>query len=102
MLSSFTPAKQFSCVQFSLPELVVGRSYTIVIGSDEYSVTLDSVSYSNSTGMFGGGRVDKGHMQKPESGQTPPDGFTGETPPESFTGGRGARPAASAVLPSRR
>lgn len=59
---SYTAKKQFSSVVLSSPELTVGKTYTLTVGSESYSIELSSTAYSNSTGMGGdiGGRMGGG------------------------------------------
>lgn len=61
VLLSFTPAKAYSSILVSLPELAVGESYTVSIGGETAAtVTLDSaVTGSGGMGGFGGGMGDR-------------------------------------------
>lgn len=71
IVAEFTPAKQFSAVYFSVPQLTNGETYTLCVGSEEYSVELTSSSFTNGSGMgaFGGGQGGPGG-----NGKTPPNG----------------------------
>ncbi|MBP8640400.1 MAG: carbohydrate-binding domain-containing protein [Oscillospiraceae bacterium] len=79
LVAEFTPTKQFSAVYFSVPELANGETYTLCVGSEEYSVELTSVSFTNGGGMgMGGGQGN----QMPSGGQGGPGGGgNGKTPP---------------------
>lgn len=61
-LLSWTPEKSFQSIVFTSSELKEGETYTVTAGSLSETVTLTSISTSNSTGMggfggFGGGRT---------------------------------------------
>ncbi|PKM73162.1 MAG: hypothetical protein CVU91_06240 [Firmicutes bacterium HGW-Firmicutes-16] len=75
VLAEFTPAKQFASVNISVPALTSGSIYTLVIGSEEYSIELTSTSYSNGgqSGMVGG----MGGGQQPQGGDRPSGGKGG-------------------------
>lgn len=45
--------QDFSCVILSCPDIVQGGTYTLVVGSSETSITMDSLIYSNAGGMGG-------------------------------------------------
>ncbi len=53
--------QDFSCVILSCADIVKGRTYTLIIGSSETSITMDSLVYSNVSGM--GGRMRGGGKQ---------------------------------------
>lgn len=55
-LLSYTPSKAFSTVVFSSPDIVVGETYTLKVGSDEYTVKMDSTAYTNYSGQSGDDR----------------------------------------------
>ena len=59
-LISWTSPKSYSSVVVSLPEFTKGAAYTLVTGSTETSVTLDSVATTSGNaggfGGFGGGK----------------------------------------------
>lgn len=75
VLAEFTPAKQFQSVNISSPALASGSTYTLVVGTQEYSVELTSTVYSNGgqSGM-GGGNMGGG---QPQSGNRPSGGKGG-------------------------
>lgn len=75
VIAEFTPVKQFQSVNISVPELVSGSIYTLVVGSEEYSVELTSIAYSNGGGM--GGNMGGGQGGGTGGGQQPQDGFGG-------------------------
>jgi hypothetical protein len=105
VLCSYTPEKEYQCVVVSAPGMAVGGSYTLTAGDTSETITLDSITYSNSgmggqngmgggKGGFGGGMGGgKGGFggqngqpdsqpESPESGQS----TDGETPtlPDGF------------------
>lgn len=45
--------QDFSCVILSCADIVQGSTYTLVVGSAETSITMDSLVYSNAGGMGG-------------------------------------------------
>jgi hypothetical protein len=55
-LLSYSPTKTFSTVVFSSAEVVEGETYTLNVGSDEYTIKMDSMAYSNYTGTSGDDR----------------------------------------------
>ena len=57
-LVSCTAEKTFSSVVISCPELVQGDTYTVSVGSEDTTITLESLIYGSGSGMggFGGGR----------------------------------------------
>ena len=77
VVAEFTPSKQFSAVYISVPELTSGATYTLVVGSQEYSVALTGTTFTNGGGMgFGGGQGGMGgHTGGPGGkGQAPQSG----------------------------
>lgn len=50
-IASYTPPKEYSCVVVSCPDLKEGENYTLVCGTIETSVTMDSLIYGNGGGM---------------------------------------------------
>ena len=54
VLASFTPTKTFRSVVISAPGVEVGSTYTLTVGSQTFSVTMDSVVYGTGSGGFGG------------------------------------------------
>lgn len=54
VLASFTPTKTFRSVVISAPGVEVGNTYTLTVGSQTFSVTMDSVVYGTGSGGFGG------------------------------------------------
>ena len=55
LMGSSKKDKSFNCVVLSSPELVVGETYTLIMGDHEAEITLESTSYSNRSGGFGFG-----------------------------------------------
>ena len=54
-IASFKPEKEYNCVVVSAPDVKQGGSYTLVSGSAETSVKMDSLIYGGGqTGMGGG------------------------------------------------
>ena len=102
VLAEYTPESSFSSAVISAPEVVSGGTYTITAGSDEYTVEMTSITYSNSGfgggmggmggghGMNGGGRAD---MEVEGQAQGMNDGSMGgrRTGGEGFGGGMGRR-----------
>lgn len=70
VLAEFTPAKQFQTLNLSVPGLTEGGTYTLTVGTEEYSLTLDGLAYSN--GGFGGMGGSPGQWA---GGERPKDGF---------------------------
>jgi hypothetical protein len=59
VIYSGTPAKSWSSIEFSSPELQKGGTYTITAGDQTASVTLSSIATNSTTGNMtgmGGGR----------------------------------------------
>jgi hypothetical protein len=54
VLASFTPKKSFGCVVVSCPELTVGNTYTLTVGSSSTTITLSSLIYGASGNSMGG------------------------------------------------
>ena len=85
VIAEFTPVKQFQSVNISVPALVSGSTYTLVVGSEEYSVELSSIAYSNGGGMTdkmgGGGQGGgMGGGQQPQGGSGGGPGGGGQAP----------------------
>lgn len=53
-IATFTPANAYNSVLVSTPDVKKGSTYTLVAGSTETSVTMDSLIYGSGTGMGGG------------------------------------------------
>ena len=75
---------------FSVPELKSGETYTICVGSEEYSVALTGTAFSNTTGEMGGGQGGMGGGQRPQGEigggkRIPPQGGTGTDVTSSAT-----------------
>ncbi len=87
LLLSHHPEKKFSSVILSCPELKIGETYTVRIGTDEKELTLDSVCCavgSQGFGMMPGG-FQGGPPGGPGAAPSRPDGLPpmdGERPPE--------------------
>ena len=54
VLIEYTPAKAYDSAVVSAPELTKGESYTLVTGTAETSVTMDSLVYGESSMGMGG------------------------------------------------
>lgn len=55
---SHSPAKTFSSVNISTPEIVSGGTYILNVGNEEYTIEMSGIVYSNGGGgnpMMGGG-----------------------------------------------
>ena len=81
VLAEFTPAKQFQSVNISLPTLKSGSTYTLVVGTEEYSIELTSTTYSNGGGGMGGGNMGGGQGGPGGGGQRPQGGPSGGQAP---------------------
>ena len=44
---SFGPENMYNCINFSSPEIVSGNTYTITVGDEKYSVSMDSLIFQN-------------------------------------------------------
>ncbi len=53
-LVTYTTEKTYSCVIISCPEITSGSTYTLVYGSNQTSVTMSSLVYSDTSGGMGG------------------------------------------------
>lgn len=62
VLASFAPAKRYTCVVISTPDVVQGGTYTITAGSQSQTVTMDSLIYGTGMGMGGMGGFPGGNM----------------------------------------
>ena len=83
---SYTAPYTFNCLTVSTPDMTIGESYTLTIGSESTEVTLESnvTTLGSVMGGMGGGMAQPGNMG--EMGGTPPD-MKGEseemgTPPD--------------------
>lgn len=85
VIAEFAPEKSFSAVYISVPSLAQGSSYTLTVGSQDYTIEFTSTIYSNGVGGMEGGMG--GHMGG--DGQLPQDGKGG-------SGGRGQPPQGAA------
>ena len=56
-LVSFAPAKAFSCVVISTPDLEVGETYTLTVDGSSTSIELSDTIYTSVSGGFSGGTV---------------------------------------------
>ena len=109
LILSFTSTRSFASVVVSSPLMKQGGTYTLTVGSETQTFTLDQLLYGQSNGFggmggFGGGRGGFGGFggQRPDGsdGQMPegfdgqfPEGFDGQMPnwgdgqmPEGFDG----------------
>ncbi len=55
VIAQYTPAKQFQSVNISASGLTAGSTYTLSIGSQDYTIDMTAITYSNSSGVQGGG-----------------------------------------------
>ena len=97
-LVSYTAEKAFNSVVISCPELVQGGTYTISVGGEDTTITLDSLIYGNGSGMggFGGGRGGFGGQDGLEGGKGGSGGNkNGSDGMGGFEGGKGERPEGS-------
>ena len=82
VLASFTPAKRYTCVVISTPDVVEGGTYTVTAGTQSQSVTMGSLIYGSGMGMGGqggmGGQMQPGG-QGGMGGQMQPGGQGGST-----------------------
>ena len=74
VLLSLTAARSFASVVVSSPQMKQGETYTLIIGSETQTITLDQLIYGQSNG-FGGGQMPGGQGGR---GQRP-DGQDGES-----------------------
>ena len=51
IITSYTPASEYSSVLISSPSIQAGKTYTLKCGTYESSIAMDSLIYSNSGGM---------------------------------------------------
>lgn len=51
VLASFTPAKRYTCVVISTPDVVQGGTYTITAGTQTQTVTMSSLIYGGGMGF---------------------------------------------------
>ena len=95
VIAQFTPAKQFQTVNISAKELTNGSTYTLTVGTQEYSVEMTAITYSNGSGMgMGGGQMPSGGGQMPAGGQGGGPGGKGQ----AQTGGAGTDATSSATV----
>lgn len=82
VIAQFTPAKQFQSVNISAKEIVSGSTYTLTVGTEEYSIEMTAINYSNGSGMGmgGGGQMSSGGGQMPSGGQGGGPGGKGQAP----------------------
>lgn len=75
---SFTASKSFNSVIVSSPDLVKGETYTVSVGSESQTVTLEDYLYGSGSGMGMGGGMQGGHGGMPsgngEMPEPPSDG----------------------------
>ena len=115
VLVSFAPEKNYNSVVVSTPDIVVGETYTLDIGTQSMEITMSEILYGEESGFggfgggFGGNR--QGDRERKESGdfegrpdfdgnmdfdgerpQMPEGGFNGERPKMPEGGFNGERP----------
>lgn len=74
---SWTPDKSYNSVVISTPDIVKGNTYTVSLGSEKTTVTMENIIYGESTGNAPGGM----------GGMTPPDGNNKTPPNDNFRNG---------------
>ncbi len=62
VLVTWESNKSYACVVISCPELTVGSTYTLTVGSSSTEITMTSLIYSASGGMSGFGGNMGGNM----------------------------------------
>ena len=103
VLVSFAPEKNYNSVVVSTPDIVVGETYTLDIGTQSMEITMSEILYGEESGFggfgggFGGNR--QGDRERKESGdfEGRPDfdgnmDFDGERPQMPEGGFNGERP----------
>ncbi len=77
ILLTYEPDKRFNSVVLSCPALQKGQTYTLTVGTESVTVTLDDLLYSSGGGMGGpGGNPGGGMGGRPGGGMgKPPGGF---------------------------
>lgn len=75
VVAQFTPAKQFQSVNISASGIKSGSSYTLSVGSQDYTIDMSAITYSNSSGRGMGG----GQGGGPGGGQSGGPGERGQT-----------------------
>ena len=71
VIAGFAPEKQFQAIYISVAALAQGKTYTLSVGSEEFTIELNASTYSNGgggmgTGAMGGGHGDFGGGQPPQ------------------------------------
>ncbi len=107
---SYTPAKEYNSILFSVPEIKEGNDYTVTAGSLSESITMDGLIYGGGQGFgmgggFGGHNGEmKGAMGDPGGENFDPDnlpeGFENITPgvmPDGIPEGEGNMPGGGAM-----
>lgn len=92
-LFTHTPAKSYSSIVLTCPDLKQGQTYTLSAGAVQNAVTLDTLIYGTGFAMGGGMRGKPGDWENGER-PMPPDWENGERParPDWENGERPARP----------
>lgn len=62
-LISYTPPKEYNSILISCPNLTEGARYTLICGTEETAVTMDTLIYGSQSTM--GGPSGSGRMQRP-------------------------------------
>ena len=88
VLAAYTAESSFNSVVVSCSQLRQGENYTVIAGSNEVEVTLDTLIYGNGMGGFGG-PGGRGGMGGGFDGQGGRGGMDGN--PDGQGGGRGGR-----------
>ncbi len=91
-LLEYSPDKPYSCAVISCHSIKTGKNYTVLLGKNEFSVTMDSIIYGENGfgGSFGGGgkgdpsqnggRFDVPSGDKPDRKDNMPNGNMPEMP----------------------
>lgn len=79
-LAGYSPAKSYSCVLISCPDITTGNTYTVEACGQSTEVVMTSLIYGNSNGM-GGGRPTGGEHGKRQGAQDIAGGFFGAENP---------------------
>ncbi len=101
-LLTYKAAKTFNSVVISTPEVTASGTYTLTVGSKQYTIEMSTISYSNGGSMMGGGMDNMGGMGG-FGGFGRPDENSGERPDfgsaqGGFRGGRSSSTDASQSL----
>lgn len=71
---SYTPEKKYSSVLASSPEIMDGSTYTLIMGDESESITMDGLIYGSGFSMGGNPGGQAGPPEKKKGGQPPEHG----------------------------